>query len=630
MWSNFNGFITFRGSSSDLENENAQIKLYNTTGLFRSLMSEKIVTLKGLLESERIKTDMTLLDPEKNKYYVPIEGFVNIPNRPKYRQSGENVTLFSTRKYLCINVMRVENIRPAETRGIVDSFISVEWCGLVQRTRTLKENNNPTFNEILYFQVPLPTEYIINPEKYVQKINDEFVSKNEVVFNLMIEGDDNTYDNLGIAFFHLSDISGGDRQEKKYFADDLKKDKKYISRIYTGKSKMVSAFSLSNNTFVNFEAWFLDDFPAMIDFGEKKKKSEQADKIPMELVPTFDKHGREYFTDRLKKDISKIFSKYTNYSFKERMFYNVKPMDQYKNYHLLPYYLSLISMPEKIYSIDDREKDANFFDCNLRTLDEIAHYIRCIPYSAADSSNEIWASPDFTLKVRKGSVEDHAILMASLMMGLKKSKGRVKYHEEEVTGKGSNKDTLSMTSATNTDSSVTPSKKTPETELVISMMNEKVVFPYEHRTFVCLGKLKVTREPYIFIMTISDDYNDVTLWDPKLFHKYELQSRVDDSTKLKNFLLGKYPDYECVKAGKTVVPVLEESDEDDDDLPKKKPKDMEEIVLRGVHEDSVLEYQNDDDIYKDNQMNEKDHLLIDYDIVAKNDDDNAFIKLKCK
>ena len=86
MWSNFNGYITYRGSASDLENECAQIRLYNTTGIFRSLMSEKIVTLKGLLEAERIKTDMTLLDPEKNKYYVPIEGFVNIPNRPKYRQ----------------------------------------------------------------------------------------------------------------------------------------------------------------------------------------------------------------------------------------------------------------------------------------------------------------------------------------------------------------------------------------------------------------------------------------------------------------------------------------------------------------------------------------------------------------
>lgn len=273
MYSNFDGVIVFRGTNSDLENENLLITLYDTTGIFRKIISQKIVNLRGILDFERVKTELTLVDQEtKDKYSVPVEGYVNIDSRPKYKQSGENVVLLSTKKYLCINIMRVENIRPAETRGIVDSFISVEWTGLVQRSRTVKENNNPTFNEIIYFQVPLPQEHIMNPEKYVQKINEEFLSKNEVVFNLMIEGDDNTYDNLGIAFFHLSDIKDSERQEKKYFADDLKKDKKYITRIYTGKSKMVSAFSLSNNTYIHFEAWFLDDFPAIVDFGEKKKR----------------------------------------------------------------------------------------------------------------------------------------------------------------------------------------------------------------------------------------------------------------------------------------------------------------------------------------------------------------------
>lgn len=643
MWSNFEGFIVYRGTSSELENEDVIISLYDSSSLFKKKLSEKIVNLRGILEFERLKTEMTLLDEEdeKEKYYVSVEGFVNIPNRPRYRQSGENVVLFSSKKYLCINIMRVENIRPAETRGIVDSFISVEWCGIVQRTRTIKENNNPSFNETIYFQVPMSEEYIRDPEKYVQKINEEFVSKNEMIFNLMIEGDDNTYDNLGIAFFHLSDLKNGDRQQKKYFADDLKTEKKYVSRIYTGKSKLVSAFSLSNNTYVHYEAWFLDDFPAIIDFGEKKKQSERADKIPMELQPFFE-GGRDIFLDRLKRDIQKVFSKYTHYFYKERMFTEVKPSDQYKNLHLLPYYLSLITMPEKIYSREDMTKDPNFFDCNLSTLDEIAHYVRCFPYSSESGTNEVWSSPDFTMKIRKGGVEDHAILMACLMMGLKKTKSRIKYYEIandpiERNGKTNGMVTNTPTSDSNTIGATTIGNTnqgtadlpTPENEIVITQMYDKITFPYENRVFVCLGKLKVTREPYIWVMTVSDDYRDIVFWDPKLFKKYELQGRVDDSDRLKNFLLGKYPDYDSVKRGKVIAPVQEESDEDDEVEKPKKKKDLEEIKLKGVNEDSVLEYKESEDGYQDQQMNERDHLLVDIDIVAKSDEENAFSKLKC-
>lgn len=159
----------------------------------------------------------------------------------------------------------------------------------MQRTRTVIENNSPSFNEVLYFQVPFPEEWIQNPEKYLTKINNELACKSEVVFNLMIQGDDGTHDNLGIAIFHLSEIkNNGDKSEKKYYAENLKAEKRYITRICTGKTKLISAFSSSINTFVHYEAWFLDDFPDTVDFGEKRKKSEMVDKVPQQLQPYFE------------------------------------------------------------------------------------------------------------------------------------------------------------------------------------------------------------------------------------------------------------------------------------------------------------------------------------------------------
>ncbi len=583
------------------------IKLYDTSGLFKSLLSKQVISLRGILETERIKTDLILLDEEKQKYPVTVEGFVNIPNRPKYRQSGENVVLLSKCKYLCMRIMRVENIRPPEIRGIVDSFISVEWCGLVQRTRTVKENNNPTFDETLYFQVPMNVEYIENPEKYIQKINDEFVSKGEVTFNLMIEGDDNTYDNLGISFFHLSSLKETDvRQQRSYFADDLRQKRNYISRIYTGKNKLTSAFSLSNNTYVHYEAWFLQDFPETVDFGEKKK--EKGDKIPTALIPFMEKEKEKgkKFVDEAKEKIERLFASYTSYAWKERLFFNLQPMDQYKNKHFLPYYLSMITMPRKMFSKEEELKDPNFFDCNLSSLDEIAHYVRCIPFNLMEQVNEVWASPEFTLKLRKGGLEDHAILMASLMMGLKQvSRTREVKTSNELKTSGHENTMTTMS---------------PENEITITE-KEKASFPYENRVFVCLGKLKISRDPYIWVMTLSEDYRTVNMWDPKLFLKFELQDLIESPDKLSTFLRTSNANEDAKnskdKANDTADKGLKKEDM------KNKKKEIHEVALKGINEDSIVLYESGDDNYKDEQKFQKGELYHDFGVAIKEKDDKS-------
>lgn len=373
-------------------------------------------------------------------------------------------------------------------------------------------------------------DYVRNPLDFIQKINEEFATKNEAIFNLMIEGDDNTFDNLGIAYFHLSDIKTANREPRQYFAEDLKKNREYLSRIYTGKSKLSSAFSVSTNTYIYFEAWFLSDFPDIIDFGEKKKKSEIGDKIPIQIKPYYEK-GIDSFHDKFGKLIAKTFIRYTNYSYKDRMFMHSKAIDQYKNSHLLPYFLSVISLPAKLYTKEDMSKDPNFFNSNINTLDEVAHFTRCFPYPSEQEATDtdIWASPDFMLKIRKGSLEDHTILMASLMLGLKKTKSKIKYHRE---------DNPDETILTRNPLEITKNGISPTGDIIVTHQYEKQVFPYENRVFVCLGKLKYSKIPYMWVMTISDDYRDVIFWDPKVNQKFELKGRIENQDKMRNFLNG--------------------------------------------------------------------------------------------
>ena len=616
IWTKFDNKILFRGTTSELENNYVEISLIDTSSLFSTTLAKKEVGLKGLVEFETIKTEVNLKDKDTGENYpVNIQGFVTLDSKPRYRQQGQNVLLLSYKKYLVIKIMRVESIKPAETRGIVDSFISVEWAGMNQRTRTVKENNNPSFNELLYFPVPLPDSWLKNIDEHVLEINQELSSKNEVSFNLMIEGDDNTYDNFGIGYFYLSDIkNGGKKVQEKYFADDLKKDNLYLSEKFTSKVKLISAFSKSTNTFLHFEAWFLESFPPIVDFGEKKKKSEMRDKIPLELQKFFPASGKEdRFSKNFNQRIREIFKKYSNYSHKDRLFTNFRPQDQYTNVHLLPYYLCPITVPEKKYSRKDIESNPNFFDSNIKTLENVAHYVRCFTFPS-DLRNDIWSSPDFMLKRRKGNVEEHAILMACLMMGLKKLDPNKKVFLTPDDVKGDSKKTKDLelitdnhrNNNTKTGSLIDNSKIKTSNEETLNeedikidekeiMVKDDEYFPYLNRVFVCQGKLKENKQNHCWVMVISDDYRDITFYDPKLEYNFHLAGRVKEPMKLRNFLNSLEDEKKDGDNNKN-----DKNDEKKKHM-KNYMKDIDQIELKGEGDDSLVLYEKSDDFGDKNE-----------------------------
>ena len=54
----------------------------------------------------------------------------------------------------------------------------------------------------------------------------------------------------------------------------------------------------------------------------------------------------------------------------------------------------------------------------IRTLGEVAHFVRCIPFKNHEVSM-VWSSPDFLLTMRIGSIDEHALLMASMFRAVK-------------------------------------------------------------------------------------------------------------------------------------------------------------------------------------------------------------------
>lgn len=54
----------------------------------------------------------------------------------------------------------------------------------------------------------------------------------------------------------------------------------------------------------------------------------------------------------------------------------------------------------------------------IRTLSEVAHFVRCIPFKN-NETHHIWSSPDFLLTMKVGSIDEHALLMASMFRAVK-------------------------------------------------------------------------------------------------------------------------------------------------------------------------------------------------------------------
>jgi hypothetical protein len=113
------------------------------------------------------------------------------------------------------------------------------------------------------------------------------------------------------------------------------------------------------------------------------------------------------FKSRYINDLNKNFENAPEYMEKRR-FLTMFANDPYKKKHFLPLFLSKISSPDSSNLKPDPE--TNKPTRGIRTLAEIAHYVRCIPVIPEERPN-IWANPDFFLTMKKGTSEDHALLM---------------------------------------------------------------------------------------------------------------------------------------------------------------------------------------------------------------------------
>jgi hypothetical protein len=99
-------------------------------------------------------------------------------------------------------------------------------------------------------------------------------------------------------------------------------------------------------------------------------------------------------------------------------------VDHVKRRHLLPTFLSklasldvnnLTASQHENYLLRSLDPDYSslLIKRGVRTLHEVAHFVRCIPY-LKNEDQTVWTPPPVMLTLRAGQIQDHALLMASM------------------------------------------------------------------------------------------------------------------------------------------------------------------------------------------------------------------------
>jgi len=493
IWPVLPGSYPYRGSVSDLESVNLSISVYNNSLITRSLLGSKVVSLRGVSNSGTIKTDV-LINPKAihgGTHACIVKGRFNLMMKSKYQQTGEVVVLRSDEQYICVNVMRVDNVVLAQDRGIVNSIVTVEWSGQTKQTRTVYNSYSPAYNETCFFPMIVPEGAKSRAKEYIKCVQEDLQTHSSITFNLFELGADDNKNSLGSCTFFFDSLDEGKPDDRTYYDERTEQNVTTRQRIWSGRRDLSTPFVSGGGTsHLYFEVYVLFEHEKELQYAGLREKYQ--DKLPDKDWSYLDR-----LWDSEEREVQNNFPDET------RRRFTLRQNDEYNREHLLPLYLTKMKYPNRkkfepkkasadTSKVVDEEEIISYLP--IEKPEHIAYFVSSIPFDP-NEHNEIWASPDFLVAMGKGDIEEHALLLANLLMGA-----------EDVDQSGG-----------------LFSKKT-------------TIPPLSSRVFVCIGTLKESHRPHVWVMTIEKNCKDVTFWEASTGKSKRLERRIEQSTDLSEYL----------------------------------------------------------------------------------------------
>lgn len=376
------GSIFYYGTIAELDNEDVDVEVWDWNATRDVLIGKRRLPLRGMIETQGLYCRL-LHETSRGirKKGGSIQGNVNIETCPRYMQQGDFYELKPWHTYLCVEIKGCQNLKEMDESLYSDPFVVVRYDGMSYRTKTVKENLNPIFDEFIYI-----------PILFVDFTPEEFREKGHIEINVYDEDQDGN-DLLGVCHLSVSKILNSPKS-------NFRERKGERTRRWSGQLPLENAFLKNHRQTITFDAYFVPDLGPLVQWEDDEEHLQD-----VEISPVIMEREAEW-REELRfegKDPSPV----TYPSFRR---------DEKLKERFLPSYLQVpdLSIPR-----------------DTRSEKLIMRMVHCMTWDTDESIyhgfEDVWTTPEFFQAVKKGDSEDHAILMCNLFLGLEKYHGTEAY-----------------------------------------------------------------------------------------------------------------------------------------------------------------------------------------------------------
>ncbi|CRG93618.1 conserved Plasmodium protein, unknown function [Plasmodium gallinaceum] len=447
------GYFCFIGTRQQLANSFfiLTVLCYNSKYRYKPpiLLGSCIISLKSVTEYPFFKGIVKKLTLDKTRFrqgeivgnikcfaksygIKEIEKNIQRPCQPFSDATLVNQLILNDH-YLVIRVIKCENLAISSVDlNNVNINVWVKWDGMVNKTDTVAKTTSPFFYQNLYYPIRLVDSKELTNENLIRNVLPiDLISKGEICFE--VHNNNEIYSTiLGIFELHFADIFNYGTLDYRSLAQANPKS----SSMYNDyKENYEVPNRTTDNTNDNYDDYYVKNYKTIVykntlelmyskvHLKSLNKENIQTKKestitieayvippLPSNLVffnenkATNSSLIYKSLSKRWEKDFSKFNDTYLQWfpkSIRNRNFPCVSKNDFDNNVYPLCSFVTSINLPAQV-----------------STPGPLFHWLNNIEYIGNDDESAIFTPPYFFLSYKKGTIQDHVLLLCCCLKGL--------------------------------------------------------------------------------------------------------------------------------------------------------------------------------------------------------------------
>ena len=459
-WSEARHPLSFLGTRSELENEVLRLRCYDWDALSPDdLIGSADIPLAGLLDYGTVEARLTIREGEiashmrqqqsggeRKRDATAQDGGKLLPAgtlrgqlvtsgwTPRYRQIGAPTVRRPGVTYLAVKLIRARCLRPADPNGLSDPFVVVEFGGAQQSSRVVPMTLDPEFEQTLY----LPA--LIGRRGAAESaFAEELQRKGDIRFSVY-DHDEGGHDELGFASVPIASVCGSLLAKVEGEEDER-------GLPYRGRVLQLNELKLTlpgHRIESSLEVWcyFTPDLPPGLQVEGPTSGAATRKQYTTPLDDEYAHRAAAFWKELPRTVTEQLARAHVRELGSNNPIGNASAGESSSGGWMRAFEESVLGsrVPLRLVSGVDEHAVTRVLPELLVPLlppramvrpEQIARMVRCVtwskdgdepPHYAGSSGNahrgESWHSVPWLMDVQRGGFEEHALLMASLLLGL--------------------------------------------------------------------------------------------------------------------------------------------------------------------------------------------------------------------